>query len=71
MEAPDVKIKKEKVPVCRRCNRKLKDIESIERGFGIICYRKYMAENMAKPLFEVKSDEQKTKKGNIETKSNS
>lgn len=71
MEAPNVKIRKEKVPVCRRCNRKLKDTESIERGFGIIYYRKYMAENMAKPLFEVKEHEQKTKKSIGETKSNS
>ncbi len=71
MSAPDVKIKKDKIPVCRRCNRKLKDVESIERGFGIICYRKYMAENMAKPLFEVRENEQKTKKSIGETKPDS
>ena len=29
------------VPRCDRCNRKLKDPESVERGMGKICYRKH------------------------------
>ncbi|ORX22734.1 hypothetical protein BVF91_09655 [Thermoanaerobacterium sp. PSU-2] len=29
---------------CVRCGRKLKDIKSIERGFGKTCYKKYLKE---------------------------
>lgn len=69
-QIPEVKIKKDNIPVCRRCNRKLKDTESVERGFGKICYRKYMAENTMKPLFEVKKNESKAKESTGKTKSN-
>ena len=31
------------VPRCDRCNRKLKDPESVASGFGKICYRKHQA----------------------------
>ena len=31
------------VPRCNRCNRKLKDRESIARGMGKLCYRKHQA----------------------------
>lgn len=39
--------------ICRRCGRKLKNPESIEIGFGTVCYKKFMAESLLKPLFEV------------------
>jgi hypothetical protein len=43
--------------LCRRCNRKLKDPVSVERGFGEICYHKYMAGlKIGKGLFEVKKN---------------
>lgn len=42
--------------LCRRCNRKLKDPISVERGFGEICYHKYMAGlKIGKGLFAVPS----------------
>lgn len=43
--------------ICKRCGRKLKNPESIEIGFGKICYQKYMAESLLKPLFDVKQGE--------------
>ena len=48
--------------ICKRCGRKLKNPESIELGFGIVCYKKFMAESLLQPLFkmneEVKEDEE-------------
>lgn len=32
----------EEVKRCKRCNRKLKDEESKQRGFGETCYKKYL-----------------------------
>jgi hypothetical protein len=43
--------------ICKRCGRKLKAPESIEIGFGAICFKKFMAESLLKPLFEVKQRE--------------
>lgn len=31
------------VPRCDRCNRKLKDPDSLSRGMGKTCYRKHQA----------------------------
>jgi len=39
------------VPRCRRCNRKLKNPESIELGFGSTCYKKIMRSTKQKSLF--------------------
>jgi len=39
--------------ICKRCGRKLKAPESVEIGFGAICFKKFMAESLLKPLFEV------------------
>ncbi|WP_169717978.1 hypothetical protein SPSIL_057650 [Sporomusa silvacetica DSM 10669] len=36
---------------CGRCNRKLKDAKSRERGFGRVCWRKHKDE-VAKAEFE-------------------
>lgn len=33
----------EEVKRCKRCNRKLKDEESKQRGFGKLCYKKHLA----------------------------
>lgn len=43
--------------ICKRCGRKLKNSESIEIGFGAICFKKFMAESLLKPLFEVQQRE--------------
>jgi ATP-dependent helicase YprA (DUF1998 family) len=43
--------------ICKRCGRKLKTPESVEIGFGAICFKKFMAESLLKPLFEVKRNE--------------
>jgi ATP-dependent helicase YprA (DUF1998 family) len=43
--------------ICKRCGRKLKAPESVEIGFGAICFKKFMAESLLKPLFEVKQRE--------------
>lgn len=42
--------------ICKRCHRKLKDIESRKRGFGSICYEKYL-KNKQTYLFEVNDNE--------------
>lgn len=47
-----------RMDICKRCGRKLKNPESIEIGFGAICYKRFMAESLLKPLFEVKRNEQ-------------
>ena len=44
--------------ICKRCGRKLKTPASVEIGFGAICYKKFMAESLLKPLFEVRKNEQ-------------
>lgn len=43
--------------ICKRCGRKLKTPESVEIGFGAICFKKFMVESLLKPLFEVKQRE--------------
>lgn len=42
--------------ICRRCHRRLRDIESIKLGFGKVCYEKY---NQSKKnyLFEIERGE--------------
>ena len=32
----------EKLDICKRCHRKLKDEKSKELGFGKVCYKKYL-----------------------------
>jgi hypothetical protein len=46
--------KSSRMDICKRCGRKLKNPESIEVGFGKVCYQKFMAESSLKPLFTVK-----------------
>lgn len=62
--------------ICKRCGRKLKTPASVEIGFGAICYKKFMAESLLKPLFEVRKNEQigekkATEAGTISTKGTS
>ena len=44
-----------RMDICKRCGRKLTNPESIEIGFGTVCYKKYMTESLLKPLFVVKT----------------
>lgn len=46
----------EKKMYCLRCGRKLKDLQSMELGFGPTCYRKHLLgkTKYRKPLFSVK-----------------
>ena len=55
--------------ICKRCGRKLKAPESVEIGFGAICFKKFMAESLLKPLFEVnQKGVNETKKNQIEVR---
>lgn len=42
---------------CRRCGRLLKNPESIELGFGVICYQKYQNRKKLIPLFTIPKKE--------------
>lgn len=42
--------------ICRRCGRKLINEQSKAIGFGHICYKKYMEESVADPLFSVEQE---------------
>lgn len=47
----------EEIKRCRRCNRKLKDEESKQRGFGKLCYKKHLAAlQNRRRLFTIKED---------------
>ena len=48
----------EKSLKCRRCGRKLKNPESIEIGFGVICYQKYQNRKKLIPLFTIPKQEE-------------
>lgn len=52
------------VPRCGRCNRKLKDPESMSRGMGKVCYRKHQLylEKFCISLFPVPEPAKKPKK---------
>lgn len=45
---------------CKRCGKKLKNEESKLLGFGPLCYKRHMAEQSRRPLFEVRKNEQST-----------
>lgn len=49
---------KEKSLKCKRCGRKLKNPESIELGFGVICYQKYQNRKKLIPLFTLPKQEE-------------
>ena len=38
---------------CKRCHRKLKDLEAVQLGYGKICYEKVKAKQI-NYLFEIK-----------------
>jgi hypothetical protein len=42
--------------ICKRCHRELKDEESRERGYGLICWRK-VKRSKNKPLFKIPAKE--------------
>lgn len=43
---------------CRRCGRRLKNPESMEIGFGVICYQKYQNRKKLIPLFTLPKQEE-------------
>lgn len=45
-----------KQTTCKRCGRKLKTEEAINRGMGITCWRKWQKENNHKKLWEDKDE---------------
>lgn len=49
-------VKKESLK-CKRCGRRLKNPESIELGFGTICYQKYQNRKKLIPLFVIPKKE--------------
>ena len=52
VEVPQQQVPPEK-KVCRRCGRVLKDEESIQKGFGRTCYKRFLAEQPQQiPLFK-------------------
>lgn len=44
-------------PHCRRCGKRLISQDSKDLGFGPQCYKKHLAEQQGRPLFEVKHNE--------------
>ena len=46
-----------KQTTCKRCGRKLRTEEAINRGMGITCWRKWQNENNHKKLWKDKNDE--------------
>ena len=42
--------------VCRRCGRKLRTPESIVLGFGLTCYKKFLAQPIRRPLFKYRRE---------------
>ena len=46
---------KDQTHICRRCGRKLRSEEAKQRGMGLVCYRKWMAQDSHKKLFTVSS----------------
>ena len=51
-ECNDTQTDNQKVPICRRCRRRLKTPEAIERGMGKVCYQKSQTSEVKKPLFQ-------------------
>jgi hypothetical protein len=45
-----------KQTTCKRCGRKLRTEEAINRGMGITCWRKWQKENNHKKLWEDKDE---------------
>ena len=45
-----------KQTTCKRCGRKLRTEEAINRGMGITCWRKWQKENNHKKLWEGKDE---------------
>ena len=46
-----------KQTICKRCGRKLRTDEAINRGMGIICWNKWLNENNHKKLWEDKKND--------------
>jgi hypothetical protein len=44
------------IPTCKRCHRRLKTPEAIERGMGKVCWEKSQTSPVKKPLFKEDKD---------------
>ena len=53
-DVPGVTIKV--IPICKRCHRRLKTPDAIERGMGKTCWEKSQTSQIKKPLFKEKTD---------------
>jgi hypothetical protein len=52
-------VNEKKIPICKRCHRRLKTPDAIERGMGKTCWLKAQTSQDKKPLFsnrEVRKD---------------
>ena len=47
-----------KQTTCKRCGKKLRTEEAINRGMGITCWRKWQKENNHKRLWEENNDKE-------------
>ncbi len=47
----------EKTGTCRRCGRKLRNLLSVELGFGPVCYKKVMFQKYQQSLFEIRKED--------------
>ena len=48
-----------KIHICKRCGRRLKTDDAIERGMGKICWIKVQTSQDKKPLFSNKAGDKK------------
>ena len=48
-----------KQTTCKRCGRRLKSPQAIEIGMGVVCWRKFQAENHYKKLWRKKNEADK------------
>ncbi len=49
-------VEDKKIPICKRCHRRLKTPEAIERGMGKVCWEKSQTSPVKKPLFREDKD---------------
>lgn len=49
-------VEDKKIPICKRCHRRLKTLEAIERGMGKVCWEKSQTSTVKKPLFKESKD---------------
>lgn len=45
-----------KIPICKRCGRRLKTQEAIDLGMGKVCWKKSQQYNKSKALFSIEKE---------------